>query len=160
MTELKHIGIIHTPFEKDGEVPYQAHKSKEIGRIEVFKEHEEALKDIEGFSHLIVLYEFHNPIKESIKENFHLKSKGLFVKPYLDDELHGKFSTRSPNRPNPIGLSIVKLLKRDKNILLVKGVDMLNETPLLDLKPYVPKFDQREDVKIGWYDGKFNDKNT
>lgn len=160
MTEIKYIGKIHTPFERDREIPYQAHESKDESRIEVFKEYEEALKDIEGFSHLIVLYEFHNPIEESIKEKYYLKSKGLLVKPYLDDEFHGKFSTRSPNRPNPIGLSIVRLLKRNENVLLVKRVDMLNETPLLDLKPYVPEFDQRDDVKVGWYDEKFEDKNT
>lgn len=154
MTELKQIGIIHTPYEKDGEIPYQAYKSKETGKIEVFKKYEEALKDIEGFSHLIVLYEFHNPIKNSVKENHSLKSKGLLVKPYLDDELRGIFSSRSPNRPNPIGLSIVELLKRNKNILLVKGVDMLNGTPLLDLKPYVPTFDHRDNVRVGWLAGK------
>lgn len=155
MIKLEKIGIIHTPYEKDKEIPYQACESKESGRIEVFKGYEEALKDIEGFSHLIVLYEFHNSIRESFKKKFSLKSKGLLVKPYLDDKLHGKFSTRSPVRPNSIGFSIVRLLRREGTDLFIKGVDMLDRTPLLDLKPYVPEFDQRDDVKIGWYKGKF-----
>lgn len=155
MIELEKIGIIHTPFENDEDIPFQAYKSKEEGKIEVFEEYEESLKDIEGFSHVIVLYKFHNPIEESVKEKYHLKSEGLLVKPYLDDKFHGKFSTRSPNRPNPIGLSILKLLKREENILHVEGVDMLNETPLLDLKPYIPKFDQRDNVEIGWCEESF-----
>ncbi len=155
MTKLEKIGIIHTPYEKDREIPHQAYKSEEVGEIEVFKKYEGALKDVEGFSHLIVLHEFHIPIKKSIKKDCYLKSKGLLVKPFLDNKIHGKFSTRSPDRPNPIGLSTVRLLKREENILLVKGVDILNGTPLLDLKTYVPKFDQRKNVKVGWYTGKF-----
>jgi len=154
MIKLKPIGIIHTPYKKDGEAPHQAYVSEEIGEIEVFKEYEEGLKDIEGFSHLIILYEFHKPVKHSVKREHRLDSLGLLVKPYLDGALHGVFATRSPSRPNPIGLTVVELLKREGNILKVKGVDMLDGTPLLDIKPHVPKFDQKDNVRIGWLEGK------
>jgi tRNA-Thr(GGU) m(6)t(6)A37 methyltransferase TsaA len=154
MRKLKPIGIIHTTYKKNGEVPHQAYKSKEVGEIEVFKEYEEGLKDIEGFSHLIILYLFHKSVKRSMKKEHFLNSLGLLVKPYLDDTPRGLFATRSPNRPNPIGLTIVELLKREGNILKVKCVDMLDGTPLLDIKPYVPKFDQKTGVKIGWLEGK------
>jgi len=155
MRKLKPIGIIHTPYKKDGDVPYQAYKSEDVGEIEVFKEYEEGLKDIEGFSHLIILYEFHKSIKRSVKKEHYLNSFGLLVKPYLDDTPHGLFATRSPNRPNPIGLTIVKLLKREGNTLKVKYVDMLDGTPLLDIKPYVPRFDQpRKNVRFGWLEKK------
>jgi tRNA-Thr(GGU) m(6)t(6)A37 methyltransferase TsaA len=83
-----------------------------------------------------------------------LESQGLLVKPYLDDTPRGLFATRSPNRPNQIGPTIVELLERKGNLLKVRGVDMLDGTPLLDIKPYVPKFDQRDNVKIGWLEGK------
>jgi tRNA-Thr(GGU) m(6)t(6)A37 methyltransferase TsaA len=154
MRLLKPIGTIHTPYKKDGDVPYQAYKSKDVGEIEVFKEYEEGLKDIEGFSHLIILYMFHKSVKRSMKKKHYLESRGLLVKPYLDDTPRGLFATRSPNRINPIGLSIVKLLKREGNILKVEGIDMLDGTPLLDIKPYVPEFDQRTDIRIGWLRGK------
>jgi len=154
MRELKPIGTIHTPYKKDGDVPYQAYKSKDVGEIEVFKEYEEGLKDIEGFSHLIILYMFHKSVKRSVKRKYFLNSLGLLVKPYLDDTPRGLFATRSPNRPNPIGLTIVELLERKGNILKVRGIDMLDGTPLLDIKPYVPKFDRRGKVKIGWLEGK------
>lgn len=155
MRRLKPIGIIHTPYKKDGEVPHQAYRSKEVGEIEVFKEYEEGLKDIEGFSHLIILYLFHKSVKRSVKKEHFLNSFGLLVKPYLDNTPHGLFATRSPNRPTSIGLTIVKLLKREKNILKVKGIDMLDCTPLLDIKPYVPAFDRpKNNVRIGWLEGK------
>jgi len=151
---LKPIGIIHTSYRKDGEAPFQAFESEEVGEIEVFREYEEGLKDVEGFSHLIILYEFHKSVERSVKKKHYLKSMGLLVKPYLDDTPRGLFATRSPNRPNPIGLTIVKLLERKGNVLRVKGVDMLDGTPLLDIKPYVPKFDQKDNVEIGWLKGK------
>jgi tRNA (adenine37-N6)-methyltransferase len=154
MIEFKPIGIIYTPYTEDREVPHQAYQSKGVARIEIFKEYEEALRDIEGFSHLIALYQFHHSIEESIKEDIFLKSEGFLVKPFLDDHLHGIFSTRSPIRPNSIGLSVLELLERDGNCLLTRGADMLNGTPLLDLKPYVPAFDHRENTKVGWLDGK------
>ncbi len=146
MRKLKPIGIIHTPYKKPRDAPYQAYRSNEVGEIEVFKKYEEGLKDIEGFSHLIILYEFHKSIN--------LDSPGLLVKPYLDDAPRGLFATRSPNRPNPIGLTVVELLERKGNILKVRGIDMLDGTPLLDIKPYVPTFDRKNNVKIGWLEGK------
>lgn len=154
MTELRPIGIIHTPYKKDGDAPYQAYRSEDVGEIEVFKGYEEGLKDIEGFSHLIILYEFHKAIKRSVKKEHRLEVRGFLVKPYLDDTPRGLFATRSPNRPNPIGLTIVELLERKGNILKVKGIDILDGTPLLDIKPYVPKFDRKDNVKIGWLEGK------
>jgi len=156
MTKLKPIGIIHTPYKKDGDVPYQAYKSRDVGEIEVFKEYEEGLKDIEGFSHIIILYEFHKSVKRSVKKERYLESQGLLVKPYLDDTSRGLFATRSPNRPNPIGLTIVEMLERKGNILRVMGIDMLDGTPLLDIKPYVPEFDQRTGIRIGWLRGKIS----
>lgn len=125
------------------DVPVQPCYSKEIGEVEVFKEYEEGLKDIEGFSHIILLYVFH-------------KSQGysLLVKPFLDSAQHGVFATRHPNRPNPIGISVLRLLKRRENILQVKGIDVLDGTPLIDMKPYVSNFDQITDVKIGWLEGR------
>jgi len=142
---LKQIGIIHTPYERFKEVPYQSSLSEDVCEIEVFKDYEGGLKDIEGFSHLIVLYWMH-------------KSTGysLLVKTPWDTELHGLFTTRSPNRPNPIGISIVRLIERKGNILRVKGIDAIDGTPLIDIKPYVPEFDEKEkrEVKIGWLEGK------
>jgi tRNA-Thr(GGU) m(6)t(6)A37 methyltransferase TsaA len=152
--KFKPIGIIHTPYKKDSDAPYQAYKSKDTGKIEVFKEYQEGLKDVEGFSHFIILYEFHKSVKRSVKKEHYLNSQGLLVKPYLDDAQHGLFATRSPNRPNPIGLTVVELLERKGNILKVRGIDMLDGTPLLDIKPYVPTFDRKNNVRIGWLAGK------
>ena len=106
----------------------------------MFPEFAEGLQDLEGFSHIILLYVFHQS-----------DGYALRVKPFLDDQLRGLFSTRYPNRPNPIGLSIVRLLARRENILDIEGVDMLDGTPLLDIKPYVPEFDIYSDVRTGWY---------
>ncbi|MCP4024183.1 MAG: tRNA (N6-threonylcarbamoyladenosine(37)-N6)-methyltransferase TrmO, partial [Desulfobacteraceae bacterium] len=109
------------------------------GRIIIDSNFEEGLSDLDGFSHLILLYHFH-------------KSKGydLKVKPFLDDQKRGLFSTRAPRRPNPIGLSIVRLLKKKGRILIIQGIDVLNGTPLIDIKPYVPKFDVKEATATGW----------
>lgn len=140
---IKPIGIIRTPYKTTKEIPCQGYRSKEVGEIEVFGEYEEALTDIEGFSHMIVLYLFHRSDPYT-----------LLVKPFLDDRLRGLFATRAPKRINPIGLSVVKLLERRGNILKIAEVDMLDGTPLIDIKPYVPQFDQREDVRIGWLQDK------
>ena len=141
--EIKQIGIIHTPFKTRAETPIQPFRSKAIGQVEVFKEYEEGLTDIEGFSHIILLYNFH-------------KSEGysLMVKPFLDDKLKGLFDTRAPKRPNQIGLSVVRLLIREENVLFVEGIDVLDGTPLIDIKPYVPNFEPNTEFKIGWLEGK------
>ncbi len=137
------IGIIHTPFKCKKDTPIQPFKSKAIGKVEVFKKYQNGLKDTEGFSHLILIYRFH-------------KSKGycLRVKPFLDEGKKGLFATRYPRRPNQIGLTVVKLLRRKENTLLVKGIDVIDGSPLLDIKPYVPDFGPKEKINIGWLKGK------
>lgn len=140
---MKPIGIIHSPYKHRREAPYQANRSEEVSQIEVFKEFEEGLKDIEGFSHIIVIYWFH-------------KSQGysLLVKTPWDDHLHGLFTTRSPYRPCPLGLTVAELVAREKNILIVKGLDAIDGTPLLDIKPYVVPIDERTSIKAGWFEAK------
>ena len=140
---LKPIGIVHTPYKTREEIPYQGCKSNKVGEVEVFKEFQEGLFDLDGFSHLILLYLFHKSVSYSLK-----------VKPFLDNNLRGIFATRHPRRPNPIGLSVVRLLAKKENILQIAEVDILDGTPLLDIKPYVPRFDQRDKVKVGWLEGK------
>ncbi len=141
--ELKPIGIIHSPYKSKENILCQAYKSEKIGEVEVFKEFENGLKDIEGFSHIMIVYYFHLSGDYS-----------LHVKPFLDEELRGVFATRHPRRPNRIGISVVKLLERKGNILKIKGMDVVDGTPLLDIKPHVPKFDERKEVKIGWLEDK------
>jgi len=131
--------IIHSPFKSKQETPIQPFRSKAVGEIEVFKEYERGLDDIEGFSHMILIYQFHR------SRGFSLK-----VKPLLDDRLRGLFSTRAPRRPNQIGLSIVKLIRRRGNILFVNGIDVIDGAPLLDIKPYVPDFNSGEEVRTCW----------
>jgi tRNA-Thr(GGU) m(6)t(6)A37 methyltransferase TsaA len=137
---LRPIGLIHTPFTDTSQVPIQASLSQVTGHVEVFPEFSDGLQDIAGFSHLHLLYAFHCS-----------HGYALRVKPFLDDQPRGLFATRHPCRPNPLGLSVVRLLSRNGNLLIVEGVDMFNGTPLLDIKPYVPDFDVREDVHTGWY---------
>lgn len=134
------IGVIHSPYTVRSQIPIQSSRSQTIGEVEIFPEFVEGLKDIDGFSHLMLLYVFH-------------RSTGyeLLVKPFLDNQLRGLFSTRHPCRPNPIGLSIVQLLSYQKDVLTVEGLDVLDNTPLLDIKPYVPNFDVRSEVHTGWY---------
>ena len=134
------IGVIRTPFTALDQTPIQASRSTASGQIEVFPEFSEGLQDIEELSHLILLYVLHQHAAYM-----------LHIQPFLDDRLHGVFATRYPQRPNFIGLSIVRLLKREGNVLHFEGADMLDGTPLIDIKPYVPEFDQRSDVRIGWY---------
>ncbi len=143
MTEfcMKQIGVIHTPFKEPAGMPIQASRSSALGEIEVFPEYEAGLESIEGLSHLILIYVFHSA----------LNSTDLMVKPFLDDKAHGIFATRFFRRPNPIGISIVRLTQRTGALLKIQCVDMLDGTPLLDIKPYVPEFDVREVDKLGWY---------
>jgi tRNA (adenine37-N6)-methyltransferase len=142
----KPIGVVHSPFKEPKNVPIQASAAKGIeGTIEVSPQYAEGLKDIEGFSHIILLY------------HFHLAANGaLVVKPFLDDQVHGIFATRSPARPNRIGFSIVNLTGVKGNILHIKDVDIIDETPLLDIKPYLPDIDYRKTDKIGWFEGKIS----
>ena len=139
----KPIGVVHSPFKEPQNVPIQASASQEAGSIEVYPQYVEGLRDIEGFSHIILLYHFHLA-----------KDAPLLVKPFLDDQMHGVFATRSPSRPNPIGISIVQLCHIEANNLHIQGIDILDGTPLLDIKPYVPQFDHRNACKIGWFQEK------
>ncbi|MEN8212102.1 MAG: tRNA (N6-threonylcarbamoyladenosine(37)-N6)-methyltransferase TrmO [Thermodesulfobacteriota bacterium] len=138
------IGIIETPFDELKGMPIQPSGADKIqGTIILDKEYEEGLSDLEGFSHIILLYHFHQS-----------KGYNLMVKPFMDDKQRGLFSTRAPRRPNPIGLSIVQLCKIENNRISIQGIDVLNGTPLIDIKPYVPKFDEKEVTAIGWLEGK------
>jgi len=142
MSEItcRQIGVIHSPFKDPQGTPIQPEGAKDIdGRVEVLPEFAEGLKDIEGFSHIILIYHFHLSRESSLQE-----------KPYMDEVEHGVFSMRGPSRPNPIGISVVRLVEKEGNTLHVKDVDIVDGTPLLDIKPYVPEFDVREVDKIGW----------
>ena len=138
--QYKPIRVIHSPFTELKGAPVQPTDAKGVrATVEVFPEFAKGLKDVDGFSHLILIYHFH-------------LSKGLSlkVKPYMENELRGVFATRAPSRPNPIGISVVRLRRVEKNILHVRDVDFVDGTPLLDIKPYVPEFDVREVNKTGW----------
>jgi tRNA-Thr(GGU) m(6)t(6)A37 methyltransferase TsaA len=143
--QLHPIGIIHSPFTDKSQTPIQASRSQAKGVVEIYPEYTEGLQDLEGFSHIFLLYAFHESSGYS-----------LLVKPFLDDQLRGLFATRYPARPNPIGLSVVRLITRQGNTLEIEGVDMLDGTPLLDIKPYVPDFDIRTDTRSGWYPARNN----
>jgi tRNA-Thr(GGU) m(6)t(6)A37 methyltransferase TsaA len=138
---MQPVGIIHSPFTEKDKTPIQASRSQTIGQVEIYPEFADGLKDIEALSHIYLLYAFHESLEYKLQ-----------VKPFLDNQEHGIFATRYPYRPNPIGLSVVKLLSCENNILTVEGVDVLDGTPLLDIKPYVPDFDLRTDVRAGWYE--------
>jgi tRNA (adenine37-N6)-methyltransferase len=142
----KPIGVVHSPFKQPKDTPIQATASKGvIATVEIYPEYSEGLKDLEGFSHIILLYHFHL-----------IKDSSLMVKPFLDDQLHGVFATRSPSRPNKIGISVVHLTGIKNNVLHIEDIDILDGTPLIDVKPYVPKFDCRKTIKIGWFRGKID----
>jgi tRNA-Thr(GGU) m(6)t(6)A37 methyltransferase TsaA len=135
------IGVIHSPFTNPKEMPIQASRSTAHGQVVVDSEYAAGLKDIEGFSHIILLYAFHQSSGYSLE-----------ILPFLDDQSRGLFATRYPQRPNPIGLSIVQLIERRENILEILNVDVLDGTPLLDIKPYMPDFDIRAEARMGWYE--------
>jgi len=149
--QIEPIGTIHTPFKEIADMPIQPSGAKGVrGQIVLAPDLVEGLADLDGFSHIIVLYHFHKVGKIS-----------LTVTPFLDPEPRGVFSTRAPTRPNHIGLSILKLLKIEGNILQVENIDILNGTPLLDIKPYVPVFDQQNgDVRTGWLQSNEHDSHT
>ncbi|MBP1726393.1 MAG: hypothetical protein H6Q51_1691 [Deltaproteobacteria bacterium] len=138
------IGTIHSPFAEVKGVPIQPTGAVGVrGTIEVAPEFAEGLKDLEGFSHILLLYHFHLS-----------KGYSLVVTPFLDDTPRGVFATRAPRRPNCIGLSAVRLISVDGCRLTIEDVDIVDGTPLLDIKPYVPRFDAREVDRIGWLEGK------
>ncbi|MDM8543022.1 tRNA (N6-threonylcarbamoyladenosine(37)-N6)-methyltransferase TrmO [Desulfococcaceae bacterium HSG9] len=142
--EIKQIGVIYSPYKTKEECPIQgAAKSEGKGQIEIFSEYEEALETIETFTHIMLFYIFDRA--GEIK---------LSRPTFLDDVSHGVFASRHPCRPNSIGISIVKLERRNKNILDVCEIDVLDNTPLIDIKPYIPKFDYREKAGNGWVETK------
>ncbi len=134
------IGIIHSPFTEISGMPIQPNGARGIpGTVEIFEEYKEGLRDINGFSHLFLVYAFHQCV-----------SFALTVTPFLDTSPHGVFATRAPKRPNAIGLSIVRLREVKETTLSVEDVDILDGTPLLDVKPYVPVFDAYPEAASGW----------
>jgi len=139
------IGFIYSPYKESKDIPIQGiFKDKVEAYVELNNEFVEGLKDLEEFSHAILIYYFHKSNKTNITG-----------KPFLEDNKHGIFAIRSPNRPNHIGLSIVKIKKIKDNRLYFTNVDMINKTPLLDIKPYVKYFDSADKVTCGWLDKHF-----
>jgi tRNA (adenine37-N6)-methyltransferase len=146
---LEPIGVIHTPFMTKEGMPIQSNGAIGIqGQIVLKEEFASGLSDLDGFSHIILIYNFH-------------KSTGfdLMTTPFLDIQQRGVFATRAPRRPNPIGISVVHLLKIENNILFIENVDMLDGTPLLDIKPFIPDFDIHQSEKQGWIERKTENLN-
>jgi tRNA (adenine37-N6)-methyltransferase len=138
--EFQPIGIIHSPFKEQKGTPIQPKRDKGTkGFIDIFPEYKEGLDDLDGFSHIILLYHLH------LSKDYSLK-----VVPYLDTVERGLFATRAPRRPNPIGLSVVRLDKIEGTTIHISNLDIIDGTPLLDIKPYVPHFDDPYDIRIGW----------
>jgi tRNA (adenine37-N6)-methyltransferase len=134
------IGVIHSPFHDLAKMPIQpTSESSGPGTVEIYTEFAGGLKDLEGFSHIYLLYHFHQ-----------MRRSSLLVIPFLDTEPRGIFATRAPSRPNPIGMSLVRIEDIENNIIHVAHLDVLDGTPLLDIKPYVPEFEGANAVRIGW----------
>lgn len=145
--ELSKIGIISTPHKTIANIPIQSVGAEDfIGEIEIMPHLTDALDGLEGFSNIILLYHLH------LIDGYQLK-----VKPFMDDKEHGVFATRSPKRPSPIGMSTVELLKIEGNTIWFKGADMLDGTPLLDIKPFFRQVDNRPNATSGWLDSKADD---
>lgn len=144
---FKPIGIIHTPFTSVENMPIQPFASENVrGYIDIFPEFIEGLNDLDGFSHITLIYHFH------LNSTFRLK-----VKPFMDNTERGVFACRAPKRPNAVGISTVKLLGIQDNILKIEQVDMLDGTPLMDIKPFFEKFDNRFNTKSGWLEKSITD---
>lgn len=142
--EMESIGTIHTEFKKIEGMPIQPTGAKGIkGTIEIKDQYIDGLKDLKDFSHIHIIYLLHK-----------VEGYMLEVKPFMDDNTHGVFATRSPKRPNRIGMSVVKVIDVKDNKVCVENIDVLDETPLLDIKPYVPQLyeDTIDDLKIGWFE--------
>jgi tRNA-Thr(GGU) m(6)t(6)A37 methyltransferase TsaA len=138
------IGIVRSPFTQTAGTPIQPTAADAVeGEVILEEAYAPGLQDIEGFSHLFLVYVFDRS-----------RPGALRLKPFLDDVERGVFATRTPCRPNPIGLSLVRLLRRDGNVLHIAGVDILDGTPLLDIKPYIPQLNPKDDVRVGWLTGR------
>ncbi len=134
------IGIIHSPYKDTIGVPIQPSLSQgALGTVELYPDFSEGLKSLDGFSHIYLIYFFH------LSKNY-----SLAVKPFLDESSHGVFATRAPKRPNGIGISVVELTRIEENVLHIKNIDVVDGTPLLDIKPYIRKFDWHMTTKEGW----------
>lgn len=138
------IGIIHSEFKSLKGIPIQFSMSESKGTIEIFPRYSEGLKDLEGFSHIYCIYYF-DMVKLTVP---------LLSKPFLHDKNVGVFSMRTPFRPNPIGLSVFEIIEIKNNKIDVNNVDLLDQTPILDIKPYVYDFDSKKSFKHGWLEGK------
>ncbi len=134
------IGIIHSPFTELNGMPIQpTSESSAPGYLEIYPEFADGLKDLEGFSHMYLIYHLHKAHQPK-----------LTVTPFLDTIPRGVFATRAPSRPNPIGLSLVRLERIEGRRVYIKQIDILDGTPLLDLKPYIPTFENKENIRTGW----------
>jgi tRNA-Thr(GGU) m(6)t(6)A37 methyltransferase TsaA len=140
MPAFRPIGLIRSPFARKEQTPIQPYRSQASGQVEVLPEYQAGLRYLDGFSHIYLLYYFHQA-----DPGF-----DLMTTPFLDDQPKGLFATRYPRRPNPIGLSVVRLVRCEGPILHVEGIDVLDGTPLLDIKPYVPPFDAFPEATLGW----------
>ncbi len=142
MLRITPIGTIYTPFTRPEGMPVQPRGADGVrGTVEIFESYQQGLADLDGFSHIILLYHFH------LSDGYDLQ-----VVPFLDDHPRGLFASRAPRRPNPVGLSVVKLWRIEDSLLYVENIDVLNETPLLDIKPFAPQFDSYENIRTGWLD--------
>lgn len=146
MEEIRYspIGVIHSPFKEIKGMPIQPSGARGVaGTVEVNPKFADGLQDLEGFSHIFLVYHFHLAQEYSLK-----------VKPFLDDTMRGVFATRAPKRPNAIGISVARLVRIEGFTLHIEDVDMVDGTPLLDIKPYVPEFDAKQAARIGWLTGR------
>ena len=142
--KFKPVGVVHSPYKTVENMPIQPSAGMDTeAEIEIFPEYAEGLSDIEGFSHLYIIFHLNMVKKHKLK-----------VIPFLDNVERGIFATRSPARPNPIGLSVVELTGVEGNILHIRGVDMLDGSPVLDIKPFVPDFEKHDNIRTGWFEGK------
>jgi len=144
---FKPIGFIHSPHKEISKIPIQPVFCNDIeGTVILNTEYADGLKDLQGFSHIYLFYYFNHSQKTCLR-----------LKPYLSNQEHGIFATRAPHRPNKLGMSLVRLVRVENNILHVRNLDILDGTPLLDIKPYIQRFDSRKTVKSGWQDAVSND---
>jgi tRNA (adenine37-N6)-methyltransferase len=142
--KFKLIGVIHSPYRNPSDVPRPADISAESrGQMEIFDEYTEGLADLEGFSHIEIIFSFHLSKIPSLK-----------ARPPFDNREHGVFATHSPHRPNAIGLTVVRLESVEGNMLNISGIDMVEGTPVLDIKPYIPKVKPDEKIRLGWLEDK------
>lgn len=139
---MKTIGVVRTPFTDLKDMPIQPRGGADLeAQVIIDEQYADGLDDIEGFTHLYLIYSFHKAQREE-----------MHVIPFMSDTPKGVFSTRSPLRPNHLGLSIVRLVRREGNVLHINDVDILDNTPLLDIKPYILQFDHRPESVSGWMD--------